>query len=315
MMMKIFKIYALISACFLIGAHVDTNKIDFYGDISDNFITRWAFQESSKFVFDPRTSIWQWPTSPEGVSFDPKQVQTGDWVFMRDAPVFFSKIHPFIENPYIIVSMGEWRESMNESYYEYLKDEKVIGWFGVHACEKPHPKFHLLPLGIFQKKELYESRCEINALFKTLRSIPKKRLLYSNHGDMFGKKLDRKVLDAYMADKPWCYKGKMGMEFKDYVQELAQFKFTLSPRGYGIDCYRTYEALLVGTIPIVKSSQLDPLFEGLPVLIVQEWEELTEKFLIKKYKQIASKKYSLDKLYLEYWLHRIELLKTEYLKK
>lgn len=305
-------ICAFILVCFSLEADITSEKIDYYGDVSDTFIIRWAFQESSKFVFDPRTSKWQWPTSPEGVSFNPKEVQPGDWVFMRDAVEWFSKMHPLIEHPYILVTMGEWRDAMDDDFLKYLDDEKVIAWFCIHGCIKTHPKFHLLPLGIFQKREFYDNKSEINGLFKQLRDAPKKRLLYSNHGDMFGKKTDRKELDAYMVDKPWCHKGTMGMEFIDYMKELGEFKFTLSPRGYGIDCYRTYEALLVGTIPIVKTSQLDPLFEGLPVLIVNNWEELTEEFLIQKYEEITSKSYNLEKLYLEYWLQRIALIKEDY---
>ena len=42
----------------------------------------------------------------------------------------------------------------------------------------------------------------------------------------------------------------------------------------GLDAHRTWEALLVGTIPIVRSSKLNPLYERLPVIIVNRWEEV-----------------------------------------
>ena len=45
---------------------------------------------------------------------------------------------------------------------------------------------------------------------------------------------------------------------------MAKAKFALSPGGTGPDTYRTWEALLVGTIPIVKTSQLDNLYSDLP---------------------------------------------------
>ena len=94
---------------------------------------------------------------------------------------------------------------------------------------------------------------------------------------------------------------------------MAQSKFVLSPAGYGPDCYRTWEALLVGSIPIVKKSQLDPLFEGLPVLIVDSWSDITEEFLHKKYEEITARQYDIKRLYTEYWFAKIKAVKEEFL--
>jgi hypothetical protein len=53
----------------------------------------------------------------------------------------------------------------------------------------------------------------------------------------------------------------------------------LVPRGNGLDTHRVYEAMYFNAIPVVLSGQLDHFYEGLPVLIVQSWAELTEVFL------------------------------------
>eukprot|EP00581_Thalassiosira_minuscula_P011257 CAMPEP_0183725922 /NCGR_PEP_ID=MMETSP0737-20130205/21903_1 /TAXON_ID=385413 /ORGANISM="Thalassiosira miniscula, Strain CCMP1093" /LENGTH=356 /DNA_ID=CAMNT_0025957093 /DNA_START=32 /DNA_END=1099 /DNA_ORIENTATION=- len=64
------------------------------------------------------------------------------------------------------------------------------------------------------------------------------------------------------------------------VYDLSlQYKFMLSPRGVGLDCYRTWEALYLGMIPVVKTSTLDSMYQGLPVLIVDEWSDLTPELL------------------------------------
>ena len=62
---------------------------------------------------------------------------------------------------------------------------------------------------------------------------------------------------------------------KECWQSHADFLFEISPQGNGLDCYRTWEALLLQTIPIVRSSTLDPLYDGLPVAIVDSWEDVT----------------------------------------
>ena len=115
-------------------------------------------------------------------------------------------------------------------------------------------------------------------------------------------------------NKPYCYAAGR-KKFLPYMKQMSNFKFTLSPRGYGIDCYRNWEALFVGTIPIVETSQLDPLFADLPVLIIDKWEDITEEYLEQKYQEMTSKKYNIEKLFLEYWHNRIHDVRNSFLGK
>ena len=47
--------------------------------------------------------------------------------------------------------------------------------------------------------------------------------------------------------------------------------------------------------------QAHPFFEGLPILLIDRWDELTEEFVNTKYREISSKKYDVSKLYMSYW--------------
>ena len=87
--------------------------------------------------------------------------------------------------------------------------------------------------------------------------------------------------------------------------EWRKHKFVLSPRGAGEDCHRTWEAIIVGCIPIVKSSLLNELYEYLPILVVNDWTEINEHFLERKYAEITAKTYHMNKLNLEYWTNLI----------
>lgn len=49
---------------------------------------------------------------------------------------------------------------------------------------------------------------------------------------------------------------------------VAKSKFVLSPPGFGEDCYRTWEAVLLGAVPIVRRSPLQQLYDGAPVVVV-----------------------------------------------
>lgn len=82
---------------------------------------------------------------------------------------------------------------------------------------------------------------------------------------------------------------------------MVQYAFVLSPLGNGLDCHRTWEALVLGSIPIVKSGPLDPLYANLPVLIVQEWSDITPELLEETINRFRKKRFDYSKLTLEYW--------------
>ena len=67
----------------------------------------------------------------------------------------------------------------------------------------------------------------------------------------------------------------------------GRYAFVISPPGHGMDCHRTWEALALGCIPITLAPTgspegwCNPLFKGLPVVVVRRWEEVTEEALHK----------------------------------
>jgi len=65
---------------------------------------------------------------------------------------------------------------------------------------------------------------------------------------------------------------------EETLQEAGGFAFGLSVVGNGLDCYRTWEYLALGMIVVTRRTSLTDsgLFEGLPVVIVEDWSELTE---------------------------------------
>ena len=303
----------LISAYSLNAQYAETSEL-FYGTYSENYVMRWHYQNICHHAFDPRTNEFMWPTKSGGVTFDPADVKAGDIIFVRDVGTFFKTLHPEIKHPYVMVTAGEYRDAVKPKFLKYLDDEKIIAWFSVHACEKSHEKFHPIPLGIFQDKKYYKPRAELTKLFASLRNAPKQGLLYMNFGDIRGKKPERAEVIELLAEKPFCFKGER-LPFLDYMKEMSKFKFSLSPRGYAPDTYRTWEAMLVGSIPVVRTSQLDSLYSDLPVLIINDWDEVTEEFLERKYAEMTPKKYNIKKLFAEYWIEKIENVREAFLAK
>ena len=82
--------------------------------------------------------------------------------------------------------------------------------------------------------------------------------------------------------------------------------FTLSPAGAGLDCHRTWESLLLGSIPVVLRSPLDELFARLPAVIVDDWSEVTPSRLCSELDRIARNSFDFSRLELGYWRARIQ---------
>lgn len=81
--------------------------------------------------------------------------------------------------------------------------------------------------------------------------------------------------------------------------------FVISPEGGGPDCHRTWEALMLGCIPILKKSPLSSLFKDLPCVFVNDWNEINQNFLDSALEQILNSNFNFSKLFIEYWKNLI----------
>jgi hypothetical protein len=87
---------------------------------------------------------------------------------------------------------------------------------------------------------------------------------------------------------------------------MVKYKYVASPHGNGLDCHRTWEALVLGCIPIVKTSSLDHMYYGLPVLIVSDWSDITQELL----DNFKPTNYNNKKLYMKYWIDLLNSYKN-----
>ena len=100
--------------------------------------------------------------------------------------------------------------------------------------------------------------------------------------------------------------GKNGLRFDEYLANVADHKFMICPEGSGIDCHRFWECLYLGTIPVVKKCVNVMFYKHLPVLIINDWDELSEDFLWNYYNTV---KYDWSKIQHQltfgYWKDKI----------
>jgi hypothetical protein len=63
---------------------------------------------------------------------------------------------------------------------------------------------------------------------------------------------------------------------KEHVERLAKYKYCLCPEGNGVDTHRLWEALLLGSIPIVKNTAFTRVIQHytrgeIPMIIMDSW--------------------------------------------
>ena len=79
------------------------------------------------------------------------------------------------------------------------------------------------------------------------------------------------------------------LDRKAYLARMAASRFTLSPAGMGYDCHRHWEAVLVGTVPVLQDRGWHArTFAGLPVLAVPNLAtDATREALAWQYARVA----------------------------
>jgi hypothetical protein len=86
-----------------------------------------------------------------------------------------------------------------------------------------------------------------------------------------------------------------------YYRAMARHKFALSPEGLGVDCYRHWECLYLGTIPIIRTSPTMTSFSELPILFTEDYSEIEPSYLETQWREFRERRFDLEKLRRSYY--------------
>jgi len=107
----------------------------------------------------------------------------------------------------------------------------------------------------------------------------------------------------------WLTMGGKESNFREYMELFRFHKFVISPPGNGRDCHRHWEALLVGTSPIIlRDTALQVAMSGLPVWWVDSYDEVTEASFKEHAAQLPQlwSHADVSKLYVDFWERHIQ---------
>jgi hypothetical protein len=93
--------------------------------------------------------------------------------------------------------------------------------------------------------------------------------------------------------------------YSNYLDCIYNHNFVLCPRGNGIDTHRIWETLYLRSIPIVKKCTAMSYFNELPILWINDWNEISLEFLQRNYELIHSKEYNMEKTTISYYVKKL----------
>jgi hypothetical protein len=268
--------------------------------------------------------------------FDPRafdSVKDGDLVWMRliGLPQFLKQALPRIRGRFALLT-GDEDWSIPGSFAgsdELLASDKLVYWFSQNLdAGASHPKLQGLPIGLdfhtisngprwgHEQATPAAQEAELEALRRTMPPT-EQRLLLAHADFHFNKRKDqswgddRDSVQRVLESNPSVVFQASKLKRIELWREKTRYAFVVSPHGNGLDCHRTWESLVLGNIVIVKRSSLDPLYEGLPVVIVDDWREIEPNNLRRWHAAHAAdfrREQVLERLTNRYWLERARRL-------
>ena len=249
------------------------------------------------------------------------KVKDGDslYVWAGKLPEFMDQCIPRLTKKITLVS-GDCDETVYtvQQYRTILDCPYILRWFPQN-CMIRHEKITHIPIGLVyhayydakdksnpwseKTKAAIDQENDIQQLLPSTPFWERKAKCYTtfhfhlHRGDRYEAftSIPQSLIDyePIPVDRLVSYKHQM------------EYAFVVSPFGGGPDCHRTWEALILGCIPIVKSSGMDPLFDDLPVLLVEKWSDVTQELLNDTIEKFKGRSFSYEKLTLPYWKEKI----------
>ncbi len=239
-----------------------------------------------------------------------------------DALLNFS--HHFIdkiEHPFILVT-GDSDTPINNNLIQHeaikkiLEHSQLVNWFAQNMVAD-HPKLHQIPIGmdyhtmwerpgvwgLAQQSPFAQER----VLMNTLASAPdfEQRFFAGYCNWHFA--IDRGDRQECLGkiDKSICLIEKNHLPRMSSWQRQAECMFVISPEGAGIDCHRTWEAILLGCVPVVKKNKFSTLLNRLPVVMLDDWSQFNSTHMLQQVDRLKNEKFDFNPIFLRYWQEKI----------
>lgn len=283
--------------------------------------SRGLLQSCDIHSLNPRSSV----TQIQHYEFSTLQEGQSIYVCGSALPHFVDTVFPLLDKRFVLVTGDcDWNcpldmFSSTSAFLQFIESDRVLHWFAQN-CVAVHPKLTAMPIGLDYHTmtaaaqtawgprtapvEQERVLLEIRAFARPLKE--RRPRAYSNFHFAMNTRFAADRREAIRDVNADCVDYEAGLVPRHQTWTTqAEYAFVLSPHGNGLDCHRTWEALALGCIPIVKSSPLDVLFRDLPVWIVQDWSEVTREAMLERM-EVGAAPLS-GPLSLHHWVEQIRV--------
>ena len=259
------------------------------------FISGLAFHRASKWSLCPRYPML----------FEPHKFQENDVVFLN-----FEFFNHFVEilkkNPpaskFVLITHNS-DKLFEDAHFEIIKGVVTKVYAINNVCT--NPCVQTIPIGY--RDHPYNTMVQLT---ETPTNIDKDILLYMNFELNTNMEKRTACMNHFLNESYVVKEGflkKDALPIEEFYKKMARSKYILSPEGTGIDCHRIYESIYLNAIPIIKKTRMDSFYSKLPVVIVDDWSDITERYLNENYdalilKLLSWKMENKDWLKSQHWL-------------
>ena len=232
------------------------------------------------------------------------QVQNNDVVYVHTDPpmirYFLETVVPYLKNKNIKVILFTGKQHLPQVHRSALSErllecDQVRLWISQNPIYHNHPKYFAFPYGL---------RCDpymLNIYYANYHkpNVPK-TIFLSNMAQIAHYHLPKDHIRKKYEEL--FHKNKLTIE--KYMDTLHRSKFTVSTSGDREECYRHYESILMGCIPV--SNIRKPLYEHIfgDNMVFMSDDELVA--CVKNDCKLTYRKPNRDIVLLHYWKDKVQ---------
>lgn len=241
-------------------------------------------------------------------------------IFIKTEPsyvaYFASKVAPRLSRSFILVT-GDSDYAIDNNFRNSIeqitRQGKFVAWYAQNLNFKHDRIFHL-PIGLnyhsfwhnvdFWREGRYihpmHQEAELFDVLMKSKSFKEREIKAYCNWHFFLDRGDRQRCLQEVHPEARYLEPERVSRLQTWINQCI-FGFVISPEGAGMDCHRTWEAIALGSIPILKKNPVTPVLEGLPAIIVDDWKEVTPAFLSQQAAVFQNMKFDYSKIWLAYW--------------
>jgi len=266
-----FAIYSYLGEDEQMKEHFSEDLTLLCGDILQSYCdVTW----SDRGRFQNHTSI---PKSVVCRDFHDSDVDSGRVLFVYTdwLPHFVEKVLPRRTQPFVLVTHNS-DHGIEEQHRELLDHPLVLHMYSQNT-HISHPKLTALPIGIANAMWPHGNQTNFKEMISSAPPLNEKRhRVYANVNQATNMGHRSMVMNT-VKNFPFVDVVQPNKNHREYLKELASYKWVVSPKGNGVDCHRLWECLYAGCIPLVDDTENTRAFRdmGFPILLIKDWNTLS----------------------------------------